>query len=146
MYEHLLFCITVNTMLSTTLSSQLQLNTTNITTNDNWSSKQQQVSTTEVVDHQMHRCTYHNLQYCHPYIRNIFLLYTGIGGWVLFGIVVGGILLQIHFVVTGRNTQGMVALRKRELKYEMAQMRRSKKNSFKSKWAAEMNLGRKSSE
>ena len=98
-------------------------------------------NSTDLRNHPSYHCTYQTLQYCHRYIRNIFLLYTGIGGWVLFGIILAGILLQIHFLVTGRNADGILTLRRRDLKYEMAQMRRNKKNSFMSKWAAEIGRG-----
>ena len=86
-------------------------------------------------------CTYHTLQYCHPYIRNILLLYTGVGGWVFLGIIMVGTLLQIHFMVTGRNTDGHFPLTRRDLKYEIVQMKRNKKSSFMTKWAAEMSQG-----
>ena len=109
------------------LPTRIPLNTTN--------------NSTDVLKPPSHQCTYHTLQYCHRYIRNIFLLYTGIGGWVLFGIILAGVLLQIHFLLTGRNSDGILTLRRRDLKYEMAQMRRKKKNSFMTKWAAEIGHG-----
>ena len=60
------------------------------------------INSTRTTNLMKRHCTYQNLQYCHRYIQNIFLLYTGIGGWVLFGIIVAGVLLQIHFLLTGK--------------------------------------------
>ena len=96
-------------------------------------------------NHDNHLCAYNSLQYCHPYIRNMLLLYTGVGGWVFLGIILTGILLQIHFVVTARNTQGFRPLTKRELKNEIAQMRKKQRNSATRKWAFEIVSGRRSS-
>ena len=39
-------------------------------------------------------CTMNSVQNCNHYIKNIFLLYTRTGGWVLLGIIISGIGLQ----------------------------------------------------
>ena len=114
----------ITIILMPTQSLQLDRKTTNESITGKTSSN---ANTTDVP---VHNCTYQNLQYCHRYIKNIFVLYTGIGGWVMFGIIVAGILLQIHLLVTARNTQGLITLKRTELKYAMAQTRRKKKNSF----------------
>ena len=41
------------------------------------------------------KCTYEHQEFCHPYIRNVFVMYTGIGGWVLLTIVLTCVLLQV---------------------------------------------------
>ena len=133
-----LFCISLNMMRQ---STQVRFDTINGTKRVNETLKEYNVSTISIENH---HCTYRNMQHCLPYVRNIFLLYTGIGGWVFLGIVSVGILLQIHLVVTGRRREGMVALKRIDLKYEMAQMRR-KKNSFTKKWISEMTRGRPAS-
>ena len=83
-------------------------------------------------------CSYQHLQYCHRYIKNIFLLYTGIGGWVLLGIILVGVFLQIRFLLTGRNFDGVLTLKRRDVGYEAASIRRNKKSSFMTQGKAEI--------
>ena len=52
-------------------------------------------------DNVVKQCGYYHLEYCHPYIRNVLTLYTGIGGWILLGIVVSGISLQTYSLIRG---------------------------------------------
>lgn len=40
-------------------------------------------------------CSYKQLQYCHRYIKNILILYTRSGGWILLAITLCGIFFQI---------------------------------------------------
>ena len=129
-----LFCLSMNIIRH---STQIRFETINGTKRVNETHKEYIGSTTS---NENHYCTYRNMQHCHRYVRNIFLLYTGIGGWVFLGVVSVGMLLQIHLVVTGRRREGMVALKRIDLKYEMVQMRR-KKNSFTTKWISEMSRG-----
>ena len=63
-----------------------------------------------------HRCSWREQQYCHRYIKNIFVLYTGYGGWVMLGIIVLGVLLEIHFLLSGRNVS-YVQYRRNDFKY-----------------------------
>ena len=65
-----------------------------------------------------HRCSVHEQQYCHNYIKNIFVLYTGTGGWVMLGIIAFGVLLQVHFLLSGRNVS-YVQYRRNDLRYFM---------------------------
>ena len=51
------------------------------------------------------QCTYRHLEYCHPYIRNVFALYTRSGGWILLGVVLVGCTLQIHTLVTRKRDE-----------------------------------------
>ena len=58
------------------------------------------------------------------------------GGWIMLAIVVGGIVFQIHILVSGRNVM-YLQFRRRDLRYEM-RSRRDK--NIMSKWAAEIRV------
>ena len=47
----------------------------------------------------LRRCSYNHLEYCHPYIKNVFVLYTGSGGWLLLAVVVLCCSLQVYCMV-----------------------------------------------
>ena len=70
---------------------------------------------TTKVQHE-HRCSVTQQQYCHHYVKNIFVLYSGYGGWMMFGIIVLGVLLQLHFLLSNRNIS-YAQLRRNDLKY-----------------------------
>ena len=65
------------------------------------------------------KCTYKHLEFCHPYIRNVFIMYTGSGGWLLLCIVLVGTSLQIftmlHHKLCARNRNLYGPVRKKEL-------------------------------
>ena len=141
MLKFLLFCITIRT-ISSTYFSIMHLNETKEMKTNNTSSGAYDFDT---INEQKDRCTYQEMQYCHRYIRSIFLLYTGIGGWVLLGIILTGILLQVHILLRRRNTQGKIKLRRNDLSYELSQLRRNRRNSFQAKWVDEVHRGHNSS-
>ncbi len=89
--------------------------------------------------HSGHLCTYKNPQYCDRHIKNIFALYTGWGGWILLAVIVGGIVFQIHFLLSGRNVM-YLQFKRRDLKH---QLKMSKRNRLMSKWTAEIEEGLK---
>ena len=49
-----------------------------------------------------HRCSVTEQRYCHRYIKNIFVLYIGYGGWVMIGVIVFGVLLEAHLLLSSR--------------------------------------------
>jgi hypothetical protein len=74
------------------MTSDLRLNiSSNMTSNTNTTSD----------DHfnVLERCSYKHLEYCHRYIKNVFVLYTGSGGWLLLFVVVLCCSMQVYCMI-----------------------------------------------
>ena len=103
---HITWCILtlVNCITSYSVHSskkwtaEMDANGTNITTN-----------TTTTTSDDAPKCSYEMLQHCGRYIKNIIILYTGTGGWILVAVIVLGLLFLLvsHFAPRRR---GNVAL------------------------------------
>ena len=81
-----------------------------------------------------HRCTYWTQQYCHPFIRNTLVLYTGTGGWVMLCLIVCGVLFELHYIISGHK-ESYPQFRRDDLRHIL-----KKQHSFHARYAAEVGL------